>query len=170
MKLIKTGITPRWINLCWGKRPDVFCIALESSVSYLQPARGFTLCINRRRRSGQTALVHLYSCNGSNTIHGGKPLHSHWHGSMCLTAQKSLLHLNSSDLALFPVTATYCCQESKLHNQNNADQRMRKSELNKTISVLLPLVQHQASRQFVTVSTPRVPHVGQPLKGHVQVS
>lgn len=58
----------------------------------------------------------------------------------------------------------------QLYNQNNADQRMKKSELNKTISVLLPLVQHQASRQFVIVSTPRVPHVGQPPKGHVQVS
>lgn len=90
--------------------------------------------------------------------------------SMCLTAEQPPLYLNSSNLAFFPVTFMSCYQESELHNQKYADQRMRKSELNKSVSVLLPLVWHEASRQFVTVSMLQVPHVGQPSKGHVQVS
>lgn len=63
----------------------------------------------------------------------------------------------------------YCCQESKLCDQNDAGKHVRKSELNQTVAVLLPLLQHEAPRQFVTVSVPCVPPVGQQSKGHIQV-
>lgn len=63
----------------------------------------------------------------------------------------------------------YWCQESKLCDQNDSDEHVRKSELNQTVAVLLLLLHHEALRQFVTVSVPWVPPVGQQLKSHIQV-
>lgn len=166
MKVTKTGATPRCIDFA-GKRPNVLCIALEGRVgTSRQPMDLLCACIV----GGGAAWVHVSPWNGSSgmcqTLHGNELLHSHW---LCLTAQQTPLHCSSSDSALLPLAAVCWCQESKLYDQNDADEHVRKSEFNQTVAVLLPLLHHEAPRQFVTVSMPWVPPVGQQSKGHIQV-